>query len=103
MAAINVAVARFFHADPRQLPWDGASHQPRVSMSTVNTKKGQVSACNAGAKASPVEELPRNPSRPVTTHHQGSGNSPLSRLTKGFSTWSRFMFLNFYWPTGGGS
>ena len=38
--AIRVYVARFFHSDPCQLPWDGASHQPRASISTVITKKG---------------------------------------------------------------
>ena len=84
-------MARFFQAGPHQLPWDGASHQPRASMSKVTAKKGQVSTCNAGAKASPAEEPPSKPSRPGTTHHQGSGSSPLSRLTKGFSMWSRFM------------
>ncbi|MCH9017409.1 MAG: hypothetical protein IIB89_06590 [Chloroflexi bacterium] len=43
METINVYVARFFHAGPHQLPWDGASHQPRANMSTVTAKKGQVS------------------------------------------------------------
>ncbi|MCH2500320.1 MAG: hypothetical protein MK118_08700 [Dehalococcoidia bacterium] len=38
--AIRGYVARFFHAGPRQLPWDGASHQPRASISTVITNKG---------------------------------------------------------------
>ena len=46
---IRVYVARFFHAGPRQLPWDGASRQARAGMSTVITKKSQVSTCNAGA------------------------------------------------------
>ena len=86
-------MARFFQAAPHKLPWDGANHQPRASMSTVITKKGHVNHCNAGAKASPAEEPPSRPSRPGTTHHQGSGNSPLSRLTKGFSMWNGFMGL----------
>ena len=50
-------------------------------------RKGQVSTCNAGARASPVDVPPTIPSRPGTTHHQGSGNNPLNKATKGFSTW----------------
>jgi len=38
-------------------------------MTTVTAKKGQVSAYNAGAKASPAEEPPRILSRPGATHH----------------------------------
>ena len=86
-----MTVARFFHAGPHQPPWDGASHQPRANMRTVMTKKGQVSTCNAGARASPADVPPRTPSKPGTTHHQGSGNTPLSSPTKGFSMCSNFI------------
>ena len=85
------AVARFFQAVPHRLPWDGANHQPRASITTVITKNGQVSTCNEGAKASPADVPPRTPSKPGTTHHQGSGSSPLSRLTNGFSICSNFI------------
>jgi hypothetical protein len=78
-------------ADPRQLLWDGASHQPQASIAIVNTQNGQVNTCNAGAMANPADVPPNTPIRPVTTHHQGSGNNPLSRLTNGFSTCSRFI------------
>ncbi len=88
---IKVAMARFFHPLPHKLPWEGASHQPRASISTLTAKNGQVSACNAGAMASPADVPPRIPSKPVTTHHQGRGRSPLSRLTKGFSTCSNLI------------
>ena len=90
---VRVYVAQFFHAGPRQLSWDGASPQARASMSTVITKKGQVSTCNAGAEPSPAEEPHSRSSRSGTTHHHGCGNSPLSRLTKGFSMWSKFIVL----------
>jgi hypothetical protein len=82
---------RFFQADPRQLPWGGASHQPRASIATVNTKNGQVNTCNAGAMANPADVPPNMPSKPGTTHHQGSGRNPLSRLPNGFSTCNRFI------------
>ena len=98
---INVTVARFFHPVPHKLPWDGASRQPRASMSTVMTKNGQVSTCNAGAKANPADVPPKTPSRPDTTHHQGSGSSPLSRPTNGFSICSNFIVFSTLSSTGG--
>ncbi|MEE3166743.1 MAG: hypothetical protein VX654_04445 [Chloroflexota bacterium] len=38
--AVRGYVARFSHAGPSQLRWDGASHQPRARISTVITNKG---------------------------------------------------------------
>ena len=63
-------------------------YQPRPSISRVMPRKGQVSTCNAGARASPVDVPPTIPSRPGTTHHQGSGKNPLNIATNGFSTLS---------------
>ena len=57
-------------------------------MTSVKAKSGQVSTRNAGAKASPVDVPPTRPSKPGTTHHQGSGSRPLSTATKGLSTCS---------------
>ena len=66
--------------------WERATYQPRVNITTVTASSGQVSTRNAGATASPAELPPSRPSRPGTTHHQGSGNNPLSAATNGFST-----------------
>jgi hypothetical protein len=92
VAVISTTVARFRHEEVHRPPWDNSSHQPRASMSTVTAKNGQVSTCNAGARASPAGVPPRKPSKPGTTHHQGSGSNPLSRPTTGLSTCSNFIF-----------
>ena len=84
-------------AGERQLPaWASSRYQPRASIATVSNKNGHVSARNAGAMASPADVPPRRPSRPGTTHHQGSGRTPLSSATNGFSTCRRLrMRLDF--------
>ncbi len=43
---------------------------------------GIVATCNAGAAANPTPELPRRPSKPGTTQHQGSGKKPLNGRNK---------------------
>ncbi len=63
-------------------------------MISVTASRGHVSACNAGAMASPAGAPPRRPSKPGTTHHQGNGRRPLNRATKGFSTWMNFCILS---------
>ena len=73
------------------MPWDGTSHQPRANIAAVNSKNSQVNTCNAGAMANPADVPLNMPSQPATTHHQGSGSNPLSRLTNGFSTCNRFI------------
>ena len=76
----------------RQLPrWDSSRYQPRLNMTSVNTRNGHVSTRNAGAKASPAEVPPRKPSKPGTTHHQGKGNRTLNKATKGLSTCVMFL------------
>ncbi len=72
-------------------------YQPLLSMISVTARKGHVSACNAGAMANPAGAPPRRPSKPGTTHHQGNGNRPLNRATKGFSTWMNFCILSAPW------
>lgn len=49
-----------------------------------------MSTRNAGAKASPAEVPPSRPSKPGTTHHQGSGSNPLNDATNGLSTCRNF-------------
>ena len=73
--------------DDRQRPgWANSKYHPRPSIIRVNANSGHVSTRNAGAKASPAEVPPSRPSKPGTTHHQGKGNNPLNKATKGFST-----------------
>ena len=72
-------------------------YQPLLSIISVTARKGHVSACNAGAMASPAGAPPRRPSKPGTTHHQGNGNRPLNRATKGFSTWMNFCIWGAPW------
>jgi len=81
----NVVMARLGHLVLRSARCEICRYHPRLSMSRVMTRRGQLSARNAGAKANPDPEAPRSPSRPLTTHHQGSGNRPLNIATKGVS------------------
>lgn len=59
-------------------PWAICNHQARSRNAAPTTATGIVATCNAGATASPTPELPTRPSKPGTTHHQGSGNRPLN-------------------------
>ena len=88
---ISIVKERRLHVERRHLFQLATSrYQPLLSMISVIARKGHVSACNAGAVASPVGAPPRRPSKPGTTHHQGNGSRPLNRATKGFSTWMIF-------------
>ena len=91
---IKVSRARVAHADRQPPPWLSTRYQPRPSISKVMPRNGQVSTRNAGARASPADVPPRRPSRPGTTHHQGRGNSPLNKATKGISTRNSFSIVS---------
>ena len=82
--------ARLAHGERQPPPWDRFRYQPRPNMTRVSTRNGQLSTRNAGARASPEDAPPIRPSRPGTTHHHGSGSSPLNKATKGFSTCKNF-------------
>ena len=83
---IKITRARFLNTECQPPCWDISRYQPLPSISKVRPRNGQLSARNAGTVASPAEVPPRKPSRPGTTHHQGSGKSPLSVATNSFST-----------------
>ena len=82
------------HVELHRTPWDNSRYQPRISITSVKPRKGQVSTCNAGAAASPAGVPPNRPSKPGTTHHQGNGSSPLNDATNGFSTCRIFLIIS---------
>ena len=95
---ISIVKERRLHVERRHLfQLAASSYQPLLSIISVTARKGHVSACNAGAMASPAGAPPRRPSKPGTTHHQGNGNRPLNRATKGFSTWMNFCIWGAPW------
>ena len=87
--ATRTRLERFAQGE-RQPRWDTFRYQPRPSMTRVSTRSGPLSARKAGARASPDDAPLSRPSRPGTTHHQGSGKSPLSRAKNGLSKCRNF-------------
>ena len=83
---IKIRVDLFSQVVPHPLRPANCTYQPRPSSRIVRAKKGQVSACNAGAIASPVSVALTKPSRPGIIHHQGRGRIPLSTARRGTST-----------------
>ena len=86
----SIRVDRFSQVLPQPLRPVSCTYQPRPSRSSVRPRKGQVSACNAGAMAKPVSVALTKPSRPGIIHHQGRGNSPLRAARRGTSTLKGF-------------
>ena len=87
---ISTTVARLAQGERQPDPWENSRYQPLLNMRMVITRNGQLSTRNAGAEANPDPVVPRSPSRPGTTHHQGRGSRPLSIATKGVSIRSSF-------------
>ena len=82
---ISTTVARLAQGERQPDPWENSRYQPLLNMRMVITRNGQLSTRNAGAEANPDPVVPRSPSRPGTTHHQGRGSSPLSTAKNGLS------------------
>ena len=80
-------------------PCERCTYHPRPIERRVRARKGQVSTRNAGAAASPAPPVPRRPSRPGTTHHQGSGRSSLSGVSRYSIASQRDIFKLRIWMT----
>ena len=72
----SVASDRSGHAPP--MPWPIWRYHALARNAPPTAANGTVATCNAGAMASPTPALPRRPSPPGSTQHQGRGSRPVS-------------------------